>query len=67
MAGPSAKASAGIVTENESGTNYRSAFIGISSLFFMWGFITCLNDIHFAFYVWKGHRHGKKISVASGK
>lgn len=26
-------------------TNYRFALTALTSLFFMWGFITCLNDI----------------------
>jgi len=25
--------------------NYRFALVSLTSLFFMWGFITCLNDI----------------------
>jgi MFS transporter, FHS family, L-fucose permease len=29
----------------KNGENYSTAFIVITSLFFMWGFITCLNDI----------------------
>lgn len=29
---------------NQTG-NYRKAFIVLTSLFFMWGFITCMNDI----------------------
>ncbi|GHC63719.1 L-fucose:H+ symporter permease [Limoniibacter endophyticus] len=28
-----------------SGANYRFALVALTSLFFMWGFITCLNDI----------------------
>jgi MFS transporter, FHS family, L-fucose permease len=28
-----------------SGTNYTAAFTVVTGLFFMWGFITCLNDI----------------------
>lgn len=31
-------------TEAEKG-NYRFALVALTSLFFMWGFITCLNDI----------------------
>ena len=27
------------------GMNYRPALVLLTSLFFMWGFITCLNDI----------------------
>src|SRR5659263_253006 len=30
---------------NNNGTNYTPALIVLTSLFFMWGFITCLNDI----------------------
>lgn len=30
---------------NNSGSNYRFALISLTTLFFMWGFITCLNDI----------------------
>jgi FHS family L-fucose permease-like MFS transporter len=30
---------------SNSGTNYTPALIVLTSLFFMWGFITCLNDI----------------------
>lgn len=29
----------------ESGSGYRFALISLTTLFFMWGFITCLNDI----------------------
>jgi len=29
----------------ESGQNYNFALTVLTSLFFMWGFITCLNDI----------------------
>ncbi|MFZ2322514.1 MAG: sugar MFS transporter [Ignavibacteriaceae bacterium] len=32
-------------TTNNSGTNYTPALVVLTSLFFMWGFITCLNDI----------------------
>ncbi len=32
-------------TANNNGTNYTPALIVLTSLFFMWGFITCLNDI----------------------
>lgn len=31
--------------KNNSGANYTPALIVLTSLFFMWGFITCLNDI----------------------
>ena len=37
--------SASSVKANGEGTNYTSALIVLTSLFFMWGFITCLNDI----------------------
>lgn len=30
---------------SQSGTNYRFALGALTTLFFMWGFITCLNDI----------------------
>ena len=30
---------------SNSGVNYRPALVLLTSLFFMWGFITCLNDI----------------------
>lgn len=32
-------------TSLNNGTNYTPALIVLTSLFFMWGFITCLNDI----------------------
>lgn len=32
-------------SKNNNGTNYGPALIVLTSLFFMWGFITCLNDI----------------------
>ncbi len=32
-------------SKNGNGVNYSNAFIVVTSLFFMWGFITCLNDI----------------------
>ncbi len=32
-------------TSSESTKGYKSAFIVLTLLFFMWGFITCLNDI----------------------
>jgi FHS family L-fucose permease-like MFS transporter len=34
--------------DNES-SQYRTAFIVLTSLFFMWGFITCMNDIMIPF------------------
>ena len=33
------------VRTNSDGNNYTSALIVLTSLFFMWGFITCMNDI----------------------
>ena len=33
------------VTANTGNQTYRFALIALTSLFFMWGFITCLNDI----------------------
>lgn len=33
------------INKNNNGTTYGSALIVLTSLFFMWGFITCLNDI----------------------
>ncbi len=33
------------IHESKSGTNYNSALIVLTSLFFMWGFLTALNDI----------------------
>ena len=30
---------------SDSNNNYRFALVSLTSLFFMWGFITCLNDI----------------------
>ncbi|KQQ34405.1 MFS transporter [Rhizobium sp. Leaf306] len=32
-------------TSSTAGNNYRFALVALTSLFFMWGFITCLNDI----------------------
>lgn len=32
-------------TETGNSGNYRFALVSLTSLFFMWGFITCLNDI----------------------
>ncbi len=46
MAVPTVNANAGTaVTGDDSSRNYRTAFIVITTLFFMWGFITVLNDI----------------------
>ena len=33
------------MTDETQGANYRFALTSLTSLFFMWGFITCLNDI----------------------
>ena len=33
------------IQESKSGTNYNSALTILTSLFFMWGFLTALNDI----------------------
>ena len=33
------------VTASNGNQTYRFALIALTSLFFMWGFITCLNDI----------------------
>jgi len=33
------------IATSESSTGYKSAFAVLTLLFFMWGFITCLNDI----------------------
>jgi FHS family L-fucose permease-like MFS transporter len=35
----------GAVASDDNARNYRTAFIVITTLFFMWGFITVLNDI----------------------
>lgn len=32
-------------TVDQKGQNYQFALVSLTSLFFMWGFITCLNDI----------------------
>ena len=37
------KSTGGIANTGE--TNYKPALVVLTSLFFMWGFITCLNDI----------------------
>ncbi len=34
-----------VVSEHSAGKNYTTPLILLTSLFFMWGFITCLNDI----------------------
>ncbi len=38
-------ASSSAVTTNEQGRSYMPALTVLTSLFFMWGFLTCLNDI----------------------
>ena len=38
-------ASSGTVSMLESGSTNRAALTVVTSLFFMWGFLTCLNDI----------------------
>jgi FHS family L-fucose permease-like MFS transporter len=35
----------GTVSMPASGSTYRVALMVVTSLFFMWGFLTCLNDI----------------------
>lgn len=44
MAGANIAPQPGEITSNPQG-NYTFALVSLSSLFFMWGFITCLNDI----------------------
>jgi len=38
------------MTQNNNSANYRLAFTVLTSLFFMWGFITCMNDILIPFF-----------------
>ena len=46
MAAPISSAPAGAASSVDGAAgNYRFALIALTSLFFMWGFITCLNDI----------------------
>ncbi|WP_448556774.1 sugar MFS transporter [Thalassotalea montiporae] len=45
MAGASAVPETNNTKVSASGENYRFALTSLTSLFFMWGFITCLNDI----------------------
>src|SRR5271168_4136814 len=33
------------VTNNAPSASYKSALVVVTTLFFMWGFLTCLNDI----------------------
>jgi len=41
----SAPSSTNITADNNGNGNYGPALVVLTSLFFMWGFITCLNDI----------------------
>ncbi|MBK8013522.1 MAG: sugar MFS transporter [Deltaproteobacteria bacterium] len=46
MATPTAAAELAVSRDRASeGTTYRFALVVLTSLFFMWGFLTCLNDI----------------------
>lgn len=45
MASTSNSVTAVKLNEDSGQSNYRFALISLTSLFFMWGFITCLNDI----------------------
>ncbi len=45
MAGGTTAVKSAIVTGAAENKGYRSAFIVMTALFFMWGFITCMNDI----------------------
>ncbi|MCW8832836.1 MAG: sugar MFS transporter [Colwellia sp.] len=45
MASPSMAATNELADELDSNKNYSFALVSLTSLFFMWGFITCLNDI----------------------
>ena len=48
MAGPTTDASIQVDATQDAahqGGNYRFALFALTSLFFMWGFLTCLNDI----------------------
>jgi len=45
MAGPIVAANNGNFATNNTNGNYSFALTSLTSLFFMWGFITCLNDI----------------------
>lgn len=45
MAIPAASTDAATALNNGNDRNYRTAFIVITTLFFMWGFITVLNDV----------------------
>jgi MFS transporter, FHS family, L-fucose permease len=41
----SSPSTASVASTNSSNNNYTPALVVLTSLFFMWGFITCLNDI----------------------
>lgn len=45
MAGAPGFGSAAAPVNGNNGQSFRSAFIVMTTLFFMWGFITCMNDI----------------------
>ena len=45
MAGTPIQANVSTFSSNAENKNYTFALISLTSLFFMWGFITCLNDI----------------------
>ncbi|AQS35908.1 glucose/galactose transporter [Shewanella psychrophila] len=42
---PDTSSNLGVTAGSEPQENYRFALVSLTSLFFMWGFITCLNDI----------------------
>lgn len=41
----SSTSTANVKSSSNGNANYGPALIVLTSLFFMWGFITCLNDI----------------------
>ena len=45
MAGGTSVLNSASVPANNENKGYRTAFIVMTALFFMWGFITCMNDI----------------------
>src|SRR6201998_1765047 len=45
MAITNVSSSTKVAPGTDSGTSYRSAFVMVTTLFFMWGFLTSLNDI----------------------
>jgi len=45
MASTPIQANVNTLSSNSENTNYSFALTSLTSLFFMWGFITCLNDI----------------------